>query len=113
MRRLAIGVASLTLAASAAVSVPATAATSTVAPAAEKTITLAQVKKNASAKSCWSVINGTVYDLTTWINRHPGGAQRIVSICGKDGTKAFGGQHGLSGSQAKLLAQFKIGKLRK
>lgn len=113
MRRLALSVATLALVASTMTSLPASAVTGTVAPTADKKITMTQVKKNASAKRCWSAINGNVYDLTRWISRHPGGADRILSICGKDGTKAFGGKHGLSGSQAQLLAQFKIGKLGK
>ena len=113
MRRLAISVATLALIAGSMTSLPASAVTGTVAPAADKKITMTQVKKNASAKRCWTAISGNVYDLTTWINRHPGGADRILSICGKDGTKAFGGKHGLTSSQATLLAQFKVGRLSK
>lgn len=37
------------------------------------TFTMAQVQAHNSASSCYSVVNGSVYDLTNWIDRHPGG----------------------------------------
>jgi uncharacterized membrane protein len=74
------------------------------------TYTLVDLKKHASAKSCWSAINGNVYDLTKWINRHPGGARVIKGLCGRDGTAGFNGQHGGQSRPASELAAFKIGK---
>lgn len=74
------------------------------------TYNLADLKKHANAKSCWSAINGNVYDLTKWINRHPGGAGVIKGLCGRDGTAGFNGQHGGQSRPASELAAFKIGK---
>jgi len=76
-----------------------------------KTISMATVKQHASASSCWSAINGNVYDLTKWINRHPGGAGAIKSLCGVDGSTRFNGQHGGQSSPEAALANFKIGAL--
>ena len=73
--------------------------------------TMAQVAKHTSASSCWSAINGNVYDLTSWVNQHPGGAQAILSICGIDGSAAFNDQHGGQRRPANELAGFKIGPL--
>jgi cytochrome b involved in lipid metabolism len=73
--------------------------------------TLVQVKTHNTSKSCWAVINGNVYDLTTWIAQHPGGEGAILSICGKDGTQAFGGQHENNSRILSILATFKIGAL--
>jgi cytochrome b involved in lipid metabolism len=90
------------------------AATSTPAAAdtqAPASYTLAQVETHNTSKSCWATINGNVYDLTTWISRHPGGAARILSICGKDGTPYFMGQHGSDPTAQAQLATFKIGTL--
>jgi uncharacterized membrane protein len=70
----------------------------------------ADLKKHATAASCWSAINGNVYDLTKWINRHPGGASVIKGLCGRDGTAGFNGQHGGQSRPASELAAFKIGK---
>ncbi len=83
----------------------------TPSPAGPKVYTMAQVKQHASASSCWSAIDGKVYDLTQWINRHPGGPARILSLCGIDGTAKFHGEHGTESRPNKTLAGFMIGKL--
>ena len=73
--------------------------------------TLAQVALHNDAKRCWTAINGGVYDVTTWINQHPGGPEAILSICGIDGSVAFNDQHGGQRRPANELAGFKIGNL--
>lgn len=75
------------------------------------TFTMAEVAAHASAASCYSAINGSVYDLTSFINGHPGGSAAIKSLCGVDGTAAFNAQHGGTGKPAQMLASFKIGVL--
>lgn len=72
---------------------------------------IADVSQHNSRTSCWSSINGNVYDLTSWIPKHPGGEQAILSICGKDGSEKFNKQHGGAAKQAAVLAGFKIGVL--
>jgi cytochrome b involved in lipid metabolism len=82
------------------------------APAqAPGTYTLAQIAQHSTASSCWSAINGGVYDLTSWIGQHPGGQGTILSICGKDGSAAFNGQHGGQHRPTSELAGFQIGTL--
>jgi cytochrome b involved in lipid metabolism/uncharacterized membrane protein len=73
--------------------------------------TMAEVKKHASASSCWSVVDGEVFDLTKWIKRHPGGAQRILGMCGQDGSSAYHSQHGNSGRASQILNGYSLGKL--
>ena len=75
--------------------------------------TLAQVAQHADSKSCYSAVNGVVYDLTSWIARHPGGQREILAICGRDGSSAFNGQHGGQSRPEQLLAGFEIGALVK
>lgn len=79
--------------------------------AAGTTYTLAQVAGHKDATSCWTAINGGVYDLTSWINQHPGGPEAILSICGKDGSADFNAQHGGERRPEQELATFKIGTL--
>jgi len=74
-------------------------------------LTLDEVKKHNSADDCWSIIDGNVYDLTNWVNSHPGGSSRITSICGKDGSSNFLGQHSNSNSAKSQLNRFELGKL--
>ncbi len=87
--------------------------TTSAAPAATGSYTLAQVAAHTDAKSCWTTINGGVYDVTPWISQHPGGAAAILSLCGKDGSAAFTDQHSGQARPASELAGFKIGTLSK
>lgn len=75
-------------------------------------ITMAEVATHATATDCWSVVNGTVYDLTTWISQHPGGPSPIESMCGQDATSAFTSQHGGQQEPEQVLAGFEIGRLQ-
>jgi hypothetical protein len=75
--------------------------------------TMANVQANNSETSCWSVISGNVYNLTQWINSHPGGASRIRALCGTDGTSSFSAQHGSRGSPTSTLANYLLGPLAK
>lgn len=74
-------------------------------------ITMAVVAQHNTTASCYTAIRGSVYDLTSWIAKHPGGKNAILSICGKDGTAVFVDQHGGSTPQESQLATFKIGVL--
>lgn len=74
--------------------------------------TMADVAVHSTKTSCWTVVNGSVYDVTSWISQHPGGAQAIVQLCGKDGTAKFTGQHGGQSQPESALASFKIGTIK-
>ncbi len=73
--------------------------------------TAAQVAEHASSSSCWASVDGSVYDLTQWISQHPGGSERILALCGKDGTAAFNGQHAGNSEPKDALARFRLGGL--
>ena len=75
--------------------------------------TMAQVKVNDSTKTCWAIVDDYVYDLTKWINSHPGGAGAIVSLCGTDATSAFKAQHQNQAKPAVRLDSYKLGPLQK
>jgi cytochrome b involved in lipid metabolism len=80
-------------------------------PPTSSSYTLANVAQHNSATSCWSAISGKVYDLTGWINQHPGGPGHILALCGSDGSAAFNAQHGGQSRPAQELARFYIGDL--
>ena len=73
--------------------------------------TMAQVAANNSAKSCWAVIEGSVYNLTAWINSHPGGMGAIISLCGTEATSSFKGKHGNQSRPAAQLSGYLLGPL--
>ncbi len=82
------------------------------APTTVKSFTMTDVKTHNSSSSCWTVVSGSVYDVTTWINKHPGGSSAIKGMCGVDATSAFSGQHGGQSRPVSELASFKIGILK-
>lgn len=85
----------------------------TPAPTGPRVISSTEVAGHNSRTSCWSTINGKVYDLTSWIPEHPGGEEAILELCGNDGSAKFNGQHGGAVRQATILAGFKIGSATK
>ncbi len=76
-----------------------------------KSYTMAEVAAANTESNCLTVINGTVYNLTAFVNKHPGGDRNILRICGKDGTSAFNGQHGGESKPENILATFSVGVL--
>ncbi|KAI0944783.1 hypothetical protein AcV7_001493 [Taiwanofungus camphoratus] len=62
-------------------------------PAASKAATnyipYEEVQKHNTRESCWVIINDQVYDATSVLAWHPGGAAVILKNSGKDATKAF------------------------
>ena len=88
-----------------------------------KAYTLSEVAQHASKDDCWAIISGDVYDLTEFINRHPGGDE-ILRACGTDATTLFNSRQTQDGqsvgsgtphSQAAIeqLAKLKIGTVNK
>ncbi len=72
---------------------------------------MAEVEKHNTKETCWSVIDGQIYDLTEWMPKHPGGEGNIMKICGKDGTSAFTGQHGGNAKAEGQLDKYYMGML--
>lgn len=71
----------------------------------------ADVAKHADRSSCWTIVRGQVFDVTAAIDKHPGGADKILSMCGKDATAQFVGKHGGMEKQEAMLASLVIGTL--
>lgn len=77
-------------------------------------ITAIQVARHNNYNDCWMIISGKIYDLTSYLSVHPGGAQSIISYCGKDGTVAFntkGGRGSHSQYAQSLLVNYYVGNL--
>ncbi|GEQ67925.1 hypothetical protein JCM33374_g1591 [Metschnikowia sp. JCM 33374] len=52
-------------------------------------ISYQDVSAHSSKDDCWVIIHGKVYDVSTFLDDHPGGAAVILKYAGKDATKAF------------------------
>ncbi|KZT62777.1 cytochrome b5 [Calocera cornea HHB12733] len=56
---------------------------------AEKTITIDQLKEHSKKEDLWILIHGKVYDVTKFLDEHPGGDEVILAEKGTDATEAF------------------------
>lgn len=75
-----------------------------------KKITLSEIAKHNTKTDCWTTIDGKVYDLSNFVPNHPGG-DKILAICGIDGTEIFRNQHDHNQKQADILVNLQIGDL--
>lgn len=85
--------------------------TGTTTPGAPS-YTSTQVSEHDSASSCYTIIDSKVYDLTLWVNMHPGGKQGILALCGVDGTARFMAKHKGAQKQVDILTRFYVGNLK-
>ena len=74
-------------------------------------ITMAEVQVHNSKGSCYTVVDGSVYDVTSFISLHPGGEAKILKVCGRDGTSLFFGEREHTAEAQAELAKHKIGIL--
>ncbi|XP_078180121.1 cytochrome b5 [Carex rostrata] len=58
-------------------------------PTIVKLYSMKEVAEHNSADDCWIVVNGKVYDVTSYLDDHPGGADVMIETTGKDATEEF------------------------
>ncbi|XP_073306059.1 cytochrome b5-like [Primulina huaijiensis] len=61
-------------------------------------------------KDCWIIINGKVYDVTPFMEDHPGGDEVLLSATGKDATDDFE-DVGHSDSAREMMHKYVIGEI--
>ncbi|KAI9323521.1 hypothetical protein BX666DRAFT_1887762 [Dichotomocladium elegans] len=72
-----------------------------------------QVAKHNSAKSCWVIVDGKVYDVTEFIRDHPGGDDLILEYAGKDVSAIMRDvlEHAHSDAAYEILNDYCVGAL--
>ncbi|KAI9610889.1 hypothetical protein H4Q26_008733 [Puccinia striiformis f. sp. tritici PST-130] len=50
-------------------------------------------EKHKDEKSAWTIVEGKVYDVTEFLEEHPGGKKILLKNCGKDSTELFHQYH--------------------
>ncbi|KAJ4483149.1 FMN-dependent dehydrogenase-domain-containing protein [Lentinula lateritia] len=48
-----------------------------------------EVAQHNGRESCWIIVHGKVYDVTEFLNDHPGGSRIILKYAGKDATQEY------------------------
>ncbi len=74
-------------------------------------ITMQEVERHHTPDDCWVVINGTVYDLSAFHEKHPGGSRIITDHAGKDVSNLFNPVHPEDIAQRLLAPEARIGIL--
>ncbi|NBU33562.1 cytochrome b5 domain-containing protein [bacterium] len=77
----------------------------------KSTYSKADVATHNNKTDCWTIINGSVYDITSYVPIHPGGVAEITRACGKDGTSLFTSNPKHNSRANMELANLKIGSL--
>ncbi|KAL7939430.1 hypothetical protein V8C35DRAFT_319367 [Trichoderma chlorosporum] len=72
--------------------------------------TLQEIKLHNNAGDAWIVIHGEVYDVTKYIQSHPGGVDVLVEAAGSNASEAFDNA-GHSDDAFDLMVPLRIGKL--
>eukprot|EP00958_Prasinococcus_capsulatus_P010685 scaffold1042_cov401-Prasinococcus_capsulatus_cf.AAC.12 len=68
-------------------------AKTTASPTPQATYTKEEVAKHDKRDDCWIIVDGKVYDVTDYVEEHPGG-DAILNNAGADSSDAFHGpQH--------------------
>jgi cytochrome b involved in lipid metabolism len=85
------------------------------------TLDMVEIAKHNKQSDCWMLINGKVYDITSFFGSHPGGNGTMISSCGRDATDAYmtkdpnatsnSGRSAHSQNAVSMLASYYLGDL--
>ena len=78
-----------------------------------RTISREEVRLHNSSKDCWTIVGNNVYDVTTFVERHPAGSPAIKEMCGKNASEDYLSEHSGQAEPEKWLATLKIGELQR
>uniref|UniRef100_A0A1B0GBU5 Cytochrome b5 n=2 Tax=Glossina TaxID=44049 RepID=A0A1B0GBU5_GLOMM len=69
-----------------------------------------QVSEHNDNNNSWLIIHNNVYDVTAFLNEHPGGEEVLLEQAGKDATENFE-DVGHSSDAREMMKKYKIGEL--
>uniref|UniRef100_A0A0E0D6Y6 Cytochrome b5 heme-binding domain-containing protein n=1 Tax=Oryza meridionalis TaxID=40149 RepID=A0A0E0D6Y6_9ORYZ len=79
-------------------------------PTLTKLYSLEEAARHNTADDCWVVVDGKIYDVTKYLDDHPGGADVLLEVTGKDAKEEFD-DAGHSESAKELMQDYFIGEL--
>lgn len=71
---------------------------------------LEEVQKHKTSTSLWLVIHNKVYDVTQFLDEHPGGEEVMIEQAGGDGSESFE-DVGHSSDARELMKDYYLGEL--
>ncbi|MED6194935.1 hypothetical protein PIB30_033251 [Stylosanthes scabra] len=75
-----------------------------------KVVTFEDVANHNHKNDCWLIINGKVYDVTPFLDDHPGGDEVLLTSTGKDATIDFE-DVGHSDSAVEMMQKYLVGEV--
>ena len=78
----------------------------------KRNISLSEVKKHNTKNDAWTIIENKVYNISSWIPKHPGG-EIIMQAVGKDATQQFLNNNHPRYVEKTILPKYYIGNLKK
>jgi fatty acid desaturase len=71
-----------------------------------------EVAKHNTAESSWVIVDGRVYDVTPFLDSHPGGKEMLLLAAGRECTDLFRSYHWINQEKPrKYMASYEIGLL--
>ncbi|MCE0481889.1 Cytochrome b5 [Datura stramonium] len=75
-----------------------------------KVLDFGEVSEHDNKGDCWLVISGKVYDVTSFLDDHPGGDDVLLTATGKDATDDFE-DVGHSDDAREMMKKYYIGEI--
>ncbi|PFH59793.1 hypothetical protein XA68_11872 [Ophiocordyceps unilateralis] len=72
---------------------------------------VAEVAKHNTRDSCWVILYDNVYDVTDFLSSHPGGANIILKLAGRDATEDYDPVHPPGTLEENLKAEARLGRV--
>lgn len=79
---------------------------------ADKTFTFAEVAAHTTKKDLYMVVHDKVYDVSSFVDEHPGGEEVLLDVAGQDATEAFE-DVGHSDEAREILEGLRIGDVKR
>ncbi|TPX35791.1 hypothetical protein SmJEL517_g01894 [Synchytrium microbalum] len=76
-----------------------------------RSISYQELAQHNTERDCWVSIHGTVWNLTSFLNEHPGGRRIIIKEAGRDATAAFIPFHPKDIAEKLISGDLKMGVL--
>lgn len=70
-----------------------------------------EISRHNQKNDCWIVIDNSVYNVTEWVDQHPGG-KIISALAGEDVSALFHSSHMRMHQVIPVLGKYKIGQIR-
>ncbi|CAN8070463.1 unnamed protein product, partial [Agarophyton chilense] len=70
-----------------------------------------QLAQHNHEHSAWVAVHGSVYDVTAFLDAHPGGRELMLLAAGRDATDLFESYHPFTERPRRMLHKFFIGRL--